>query len=156
MNREKANGFPGFASALLFPSSSMETSLSPRLSVEIPAPELLGLAQNLWTSAVWWEVVRKGRLGLGSRAEQWGREEGTVQRSLQQVTSAVPEAAMPALNSTLCCSWGYVHPRLLGVPELCHHLAEGWVAWTSFFSNLLVFKRQNPGKVRMCRPQLMK
>ncbi|XP_054252758.1 reticulophagy regulator 3 [Indicator indicator] len=43
-------------------------------------------------------------------------------------------------------SWGYVHPRLLGMPELCHHLAEGWVVGTNFFSNLLVFKRQNPGK----------
>ncbi|NXN13514.1 RETR3 regulator, partial [Indicator maculatus] len=43
-------------------------------------------------------------------------------------------------------NWGYVHPRLLGMPELCHHLAEGWVVGTNFFSNLLVFKRQNPGK----------
>ncbi|NXX74507.1 RETR3 regulator, partial [Urocolius indicus] len=43
-------------------------------------------------------------------------------------------------------SWGYIHPRLLGVPELCHHLAEAWVSGTDFFSNLLIFKRQNPGK----------
>ncbi|KAM6993901.1 reticulophagy regulator 3 [Passerculus sandwichensis] len=43
-------------------------------------------------------------------------------------------------------SWGYVHPRLLGLPELCHHLAEGWVTGTNFLSNLFVFKRQSPGK----------
>ncbi|XP_061446223.1 reticulophagy regulator 3 isoform X2 [Rhineura floridana] len=43
-------------------------------------------------------------------------------------------------------SWGYVHPRLLSVPELCHYLAEGWVTGDSFLRNLLGFKRQNPGK----------
>ncbi|XP_053115191.1 reticulophagy regulator 3 isoform X2 [Hemicordylus capensis] len=43
-------------------------------------------------------------------------------------------------------SWGYVHPRLLSVPELCHYLAEGWVTGDSFMRNLLGFKRQNPGK----------
>uniref|UniRef100_A0A8D0GMB5 RETREG1-3/ARL6IP-like N-terminal reticulon-homology domain-containing protein n=1 Tax=Sphenodon punctatus TaxID=8508 RepID=A0A8D0GMB5_SPHPU len=43
-------------------------------------------------------------------------------------------------------SWGYVHPRLLSVPELCHHLAEGWVTGATFLENLLAFKRQNPGK----------
>ncbi|KAM4622814.1 reticulophagy regulator 3 isoform 2-T2 [Discoglossus pictus] len=43
-------------------------------------------------------------------------------------------------------SWGYVHPRLLSVPELCHHAAEGWVTWTTFLRNLLVFKTENPGK----------
>ncbi|NXQ17082.1 RETR3 regulator, partial [Peucedramus taeniatus] len=43
-------------------------------------------------------------------------------------------------------SWGYVHPRLLGLPELCHHLAEAWVTGTNFLSNLFVFKRQSPGK----------
>ncbi|XP_060637270.2 reticulophagy regulator 3 isoform X1 [Anolis sagrei] len=43
-------------------------------------------------------------------------------------------------------SWGYVHPRLLSVPELCHYLAEGWVTGDSFMRNLLDFKRQNPGK----------
>ncbi|KAF2985931.1 hypothetical protein EK904_006723, partial [Melospiza melodia maxima] len=43
-------------------------------------------------------------------------------------------------------SWGYVHPRLLGLPELCHHLAEGWVTGTNFLNNLFVFKRQSPGK----------
>ncbi|XP_063156505.1 reticulophagy regulator 3 isoform X1 [Candoia aspera] len=43
-------------------------------------------------------------------------------------------------------SWGYVHPRLLSVPELCHYLAEGWITGDSFMRSLLSFKKQNPGK----------
>ncbi|KAM4844190.1 reticulophagy regulator 3 isoform 2-T3 [Thomomys bottae] len=43
-------------------------------------------------------------------------------------------------------SWGFVHPRLLSVPELCHHVAEVWVSGTIFIKNLLLFKKQNPGK----------
>ncbi|XP_075767452.1 reticulophagy regulator 3 isoform X1 [Pelodiscus sinensis] len=43
-------------------------------------------------------------------------------------------------------SWGYVHPQLLSVPELCHHLAEGWVTGVTFLRNLFIFKKQNPGK----------
>ncbi|XP_066487224.1 reticulophagy regulator 3 isoform X2 [Tiliqua scincoides] len=43
-------------------------------------------------------------------------------------------------------SWGYVHPRLLSVPELCHYLAEGLVTGDTFMRNLLGFKKQNPGK----------
>lgn len=43
-------------------------------------------------------------------------------------------------------SWGYVHPRLLSVPELCHHAAEIWVSLTNFRRNLLLFKAENPGK----------
>ncbi|XP_077315582.1 reticulophagy regulator 3 isoform X4 [Lithobates pipiens] len=43
-------------------------------------------------------------------------------------------------------SWGYVHPRLLSVPELCHHAAEIWVNLTIFRRNLLIFKAENPGK----------
>ncbi|XP_075033487.1 reticulophagy regulator 3 [Mixophyes fleayi] len=43
-------------------------------------------------------------------------------------------------------SWGFVHPRLLSVPELCHHAAEVWVSLTTFLRNLLLFKAENPGK----------
>ncbi|CAH2302000.1 reticulophagy regulator 3 isoform X1 [Pelobates cultripes] len=43
-------------------------------------------------------------------------------------------------------SWGFVHPRLLSVPELCHYAAETWVTFISFLHNLLFFKTENPGK----------
>ncbi|KAG8139782.1 putative Protein FAM134C-like protein [Naja naja] len=42
--------------------------------------------------------------------------------------------------------WGFVHPRLLSVPELCHFLAKGWITGDSFMRSLLSFKKQNPGK----------
>ncbi|XP_038610604.1 reticulophagy regulator 3 [Tachyglossus aculeatus] len=43
-------------------------------------------------------------------------------------------------------SWGFVHPQLLSLPELCRHVAEAWVSGTAFLRSLLLFKRQNPGK----------
>ncbi|XP_030077135.1 LOW QUALITY PROTEIN: reticulophagy regulator 3 [Microcaecilia unicolor] len=43
-------------------------------------------------------------------------------------------------------SWGFVHPGLLSVPELCHHIAGLYVNGTSFLRNLLLFKKENPGK----------
>lgn len=43
-------------------------------------------------------------------------------------------------------SWGFVHPRLLSVPELCHYAAKAWVSLTTFLRNLLLFKTENPGK----------
>ncbi|XP_056404930.1 reticulophagy regulator 3 [Hyla sarda] len=43
-------------------------------------------------------------------------------------------------------SWGFVHPRLLSAPELCHHAADVWVTLTNFLRNLKVFKSENPGK----------
>lgn len=54
----------------------------------------------------------------------------------------LPFTAPPSLSR----SWGFVHPRLLSVPELCHHVAEVWVSGTIFIRNLLLFKKQNPGK----------
>lgn len=49
--------------------------------------------------------------------------------------------------SSLFLSWGFVHPRLLSAPELCHHAADVWVTLTTFLRNLWVFKSENPGKV---------
>ncbi|MGH0125254.1 UNVERIFIED_CONTAM: hypothetical protein FKN15_051688 [Acipenser sinensis] len=49
-------------------------------------------------------------------------------------------------NLFSCISWGLVHPRLLSVPELCHHMAEIWVCGASFARNLAHFKQHNPGK----------
>ncbi|XP_075417973.1 reticulophagy regulator 3 isoform X2 [Tenrec ecaudatus] len=57
-----------------------------------------------------------------------------------------PEMKVPRPGALDNESWGFVHPRLLSVPELCHHLAGVWVSGTVFIRNLLLFKKQNPGK----------
>lgn len=49
----------------------------------------------------------------------------------------------------LALSWGLVQPGTLSVPELCHHLAEIWVTGSSCATNIVQFKRHNPGKVRL-------
>ncbi|XP_033038829.1 reticulophagy regulator 3 isoform X2 [Trachypithecus francoisi] len=57
-----------------------------------------------------------------------------------------PEIKVPRPDALDNESWGFVHPRLLSVPELCHHVAEVWVSGTIFIRNVLLFKKQNPGK----------
>ncbi|XP_073539690.1 reticulophagy regulator 3 [Phyllobates terribilis] len=57
-----------------------------------------------------------------------------------------PELGAARSNEMENESWGFVHPRLLSVPELCHHAAEVWVTLTNFLRNLKVFKSENPGK----------
>ncbi|XP_066443701.1 reticulophagy regulator 3 [Eleutherodactylus coqui] len=57
-----------------------------------------------------------------------------------------PELGATRSSDTDNESWGFVHPRLLSVPELCHHAAEVWVTLTNFLKNLKVFKSENPGK----------
>ncbi|XP_005394523.1 PREDICTED: protein FAM134C [Chinchilla lanigera] len=57
-----------------------------------------------------------------------------------------PEIKVPRPDALDNESWGFVHPRLLSVPELCHHVAEAWVSGTIFIRSLLLFKKQNPGK----------
>ncbi|XP_016134570.1 protein FAM134C-like [Sinocyclocheilus grahami] len=46
-------------------------------------------------------------------------------------------------------SWGLVQPGTLSVPELCHHLAKVWVTGSSCATDIVQFKRQNPGKFCM-------
>ncbi|XP_061557030.1 reticulophagy regulator 3 isoform X1 [Phycodurus eques] len=43
-------------------------------------------------------------------------------------------------------SWGLVQPGILSVPELCHHVAEAWVSAVVLASNVMQFKRLNPGR----------
>ncbi|KAM4691615.1 reticulophagy regulator 3 isoform 1-T2 [Rhinophrynus dorsalis] len=57
-----------------------------------------------------------------------------------------PELGVTRSNELDNESWGFVHPRLLSVPELCYHAAEIWVNLAAFLRNLLLFKTENPGK----------
>ncbi|XP_005994086.1 reticulophagy regulator 3 [Latimeria chalumnae] len=57
-----------------------------------------------------------------------------------------PEIKVAQADEQETESWGFVEPKLLSVPELCHHIAEVWVSCTTFLRNLKVFKAQNPGK----------
>ncbi|OCT60356.1 reticulophagy regulator 3 [Xenopus laevis] len=57
-----------------------------------------------------------------------------------------PELGAARTNELDNDSWGFVHPRLLSVPELCYHAADTWVSVNNFLRNLLLFKTENPGK----------
>ncbi|XP_062907558.1 reticulophagy regulator 2 [Mobula hypostoma] len=43
-------------------------------------------------------------------------------------------------------------PRLLRLPDLCHYLAESWLAFKLYLREVLEYKTQNPGKfcLKMC------
>ncbi|XP_048857871.1 reticulophagy regulator 2-like [Brienomyrus brachyistius] len=51
-----------------------------------------------------------------------------------------PDSAMPEREGMT------VRPRLLGVPELSHHLAETYFTFTLYVQEMLLYKRQNHGK----------
>lgn len=56
-----------------------------------------------------------------------------------------PEIRVRKLEEFENESWGLVQPGVLSVPELCHHLAEAWVSASVFASNMVQYKRKNPG-----------
>lgn len=74
-----------------------------------------------------------------------GKEQSCT--SLCSTWKLQPPTQCPLMTAPLPHSWGFVHPRLLSVPELCRHVAEVWVSGAVFMRNLLLFKKQNPGKV---------
>ncbi|KAM4697556.1 reticulophagy regulator 2 [Rhinophrynus dorsalis] len=49
-------------------------------------------------------------------------------------------------SEALASAGGAGHHRLLSVPELCHCLAESWLTSQQYIQELLLYKRQNPGK----------
>ncbi|XP_041120578.1 reticulophagy regulator 2 isoform X2 [Polyodon spathula] len=58
----------------------------------------------------------------------------------------LPDAVQRAEDSGSHSEGAAVHPRLLSVPELCHHLAESYFTWTLYLQEMLQYKRQSPGK----------
>ncbi|XP_053194453.1 reticulophagy regulator 3 [Scomber japonicus] len=57
-----------------------------------------------------------------------------------------PEIRVRKLDESENESWGLVQPGILSVPELCHHLAEAWVSIAVLTTNMIQYKRLNPGK----------
>ncbi|XP_061080232.1 reticulophagy regulator 3-like isoform X2 [Conger conger] len=57
-----------------------------------------------------------------------------------------PKIRVKRASDTENDSWGLVHPGILSVPELCHHMAEAWVSALTLTASCVKFKRQNPGK----------
>ncbi|XP_033863616.1 reticulophagy regulator 2 isoform X1 [Acipenser ruthenus] len=58
----------------------------------------------------------------------------------------LPDAVQRAEDSGSSSESAAVHPRLLSIPELCHHLAESYFTWTLYLQEMLQYKRQSPGK----------
>ncbi|XP_069838639.1 reticulophagy regulator 2 [Dendropsophus ebraccatus] len=57
----------------------------------------------------------------------------------------VPPRAEPSTDSDTVVG-GSGHHRLLSLPELCHCLAETWFTLQQYIQELLLYKKQNPGK----------
>ncbi|XP_035036803.1 reticulophagy regulator 3 isoform X2 [Hippoglossus stenolepis] len=57
-----------------------------------------------------------------------------------------PEIRVQNVDESENESWGLVQPGIISVPELCHHIAEAWVSGTVLQSNVVQYKRHNPGK----------
>ncbi|KAG8432249.1 hypothetical protein GDO86_016767 [Hymenochirus boettgeri] len=56
----------------------------------------------------------------------------------------VPPRVEPSNDSEAVSGSG--HHRLLSVPELCHYLAESWITCQLCIQELLLYKKQNPGR----------
>ncbi|RXM36627.1 Protein FAM134A [Acipenser ruthenus] len=66
-----------------------------------------------------------------------------VWTGLEPVLQAMWTGLKPVLQGRESAA---VHPRLLSIPELCHHLAESYFTWTLYLQEMLQYKRQSPGK----------